>query len=246
MRESFSKRTRLGRIRLYLPTPASLAGMVASLLLLFSFSAAAAAADPFAEGYRFQKEHRYEEALRRYAAVPADAPEHGAALFNSGVAAYTAGWYDTAARFFTACRNFVDTFSVSYNLGNSLYREGKFKEAVEAYKQALRTRPGEERAAHNLALALEHLRGKSGADTGARNDTGAGNSKQPSPRADSSARRNPSPRAAQNPPASPKQQGLDRDQAQQILDALDDADKKTREKLAPIAVPRAPYVEKDW
>ncbi len=42
-----------------------------------------------------------------------------------------------------------------YNLGNALYRQQRFQESAEAYKQALRIDPGEIDYKHNLELALE-------------------------------------------------------------------------------------------
>ena len=42
-----------------------------------------------------------------------------------------------------------------YNLGNGLYRQQRFQESAEAYKQALRIDPGEIDYKHNLELALE-------------------------------------------------------------------------------------------
>lgn len=45
-----------------------------------------------------------------------------------------------------------------YNLGNALYRQGRYREAVEAYKAALRANPDSDDARYNLELATRHLR----------------------------------------------------------------------------------------
>jgi len=47
--------------------------------------------------------------------------------------------------------------SAHYNLGNTLYAEDKFKDAIEEYKKALRLEPGREDARHNLELALARI-----------------------------------------------------------------------------------------
>jgi membrane peptidoglycan carboxypeptidase len=44
-----------------------------------------------------------------------------------------------------------------YNLGNALYQAGKYKESIDAYKNALRKTPGDMDAKHNLQLAMKKL-----------------------------------------------------------------------------------------
>jgi len=44
-----------------------------------------------------------------------------------------------------------------YNLGNAFFGAEKWPQAVEAYKEALRLRPGDGEAKHNLELALQKL-----------------------------------------------------------------------------------------
>ena len=44
-----------------------------------------------------------------------------------------------------------------HNLGNSFMRQEKYKEAVEAYKDALRNNPNDEETRYNLALAKKML-----------------------------------------------------------------------------------------
>ncbi len=51
--------------------------------------------------------------------------------------------------------------SIWYNLGNSLYAQGKLDEARMAWRQALQYNPDHSKARHNLAL-LESLLGRSG------------------------------------------------------------------------------------
>ena len=44
-----------------------------------------------------------------------------------------------------------------YNLGNALYKSGKYQECIDAYKNALRKMPGDMDAKHNLQLAMKKL-----------------------------------------------------------------------------------------
>ena len=46
----------------------------------------------------------------------------------------------------------------NYNMGNSLMSSGKYKEAIEAYKQALRQNPDDLDAKYNLEYARKKLK----------------------------------------------------------------------------------------
>ena len=44
-----------------------------------------------------------------------------------------------------------------YNLGNSLFRQGKLQESLSAYREALKLAPGDRDAKHNLEFVLKQL-----------------------------------------------------------------------------------------
>ncbi|RTZ75855.1 MAG: hypothetical protein DSZ02_02465, partial [Gammaproteobacteria bacterium] len=69
-------------------------------------------------------------------------------------ALYRAGDYEEAGRLWSQGKGAQER----YNLGNALAREGKFKEAIEAYEQALKLDPGLEDAKANKALLEELLK----------------------------------------------------------------------------------------
>ncbi len=50
--------------------------------------------------------------------------------------------------------------SIWYNLGNGLYAEGALRQAQQAWHEALRYNPGHTKAAHNLAIVRDLLKGK--------------------------------------------------------------------------------------
>ncbi|MFM7758633.1 MAG: tetratricopeptide repeat protein, partial [Crocinitomicaceae bacterium] len=45
-----------------------------------------------------------------------------------------------------------------YNVGNTFYNEGKFQDAINAYRDALRKNPNDAEARHNLSLAMRKNR----------------------------------------------------------------------------------------
>jgi len=67
-----------------------------------------------------------------------------------------------------------------YNQGNAFFRQNKWKEAVEAYKDSLRANPRDEDAKYNLGVALNTLRNppkpqpKSGSGKNDKNQKGSG------------------------------------------------------------------------
>ena len=74
--------------------------------------------------------------------------------YQKGVAQYKAGKYEEAEKSFSIINN-AKSF---YNLGNSLFRQNKFEEAVSAYQKSLKHNPNDEDTKHNLKLAKERLK----------------------------------------------------------------------------------------
>ncbi len=82
--------------------------------------------------------------------------------FNLGDAYYKQGKFSEAAEQFqmlTHKASSKDTLSKAYhNLGNSLLKEKKYQEGVDAYKNALKNNPNDEDTRYNLAYAQQMLK----------------------------------------------------------------------------------------
>ncbi len=82
--------------------------------------------------------------------------------YRKGVAYYRAGDYKAAEAMFQQSMEQGDGDesggSRAYNLGNSLFQQGRLQEAVEAYQQVLEQEPGHEDARYNMRLAEALLR----------------------------------------------------------------------------------------
>ena len=50
-----------------------------------------------------------------------------------------------------------DDAKAHYNLGNAYFESGKYKEAIESYKQAIRINPDYANAHYNLDVAYDKL-----------------------------------------------------------------------------------------
>jgi|CXWL01.1.fsa_nt_gi Ca-activated chloride channel family protein len=107
----------------------------------------------------------YEGAVKPMQSALADAPEDSLRQFNAGTAELAAGQAkDSLPLLEEAARGLAGqgagaelTADALYNLGNGRLASGDAAGAVEAYKQALRTRPDHADAKHNLELALKQL-----------------------------------------------------------------------------------------
>ena len=79
------------------------------------------------------------------------------ASFNLADAVYKQERFEEASALFDALRDNAptenDLAKVYHNLGNSLVKEQKLEEAIDAYKSALRINPKDEDTRHNLALS---------------------------------------------------------------------------------------------
>jgi tetratricopeptide (TPR) repeat protein len=98
-------------------------------------------------------------------------PGHAGVLFDLGAAHYAEAQalpkgadrvklLDAAEKEFRLAGDAPDTklrSSAHYNLGNALFQQDKFKEAVEEYKKSLKLDPSREDARKNLELALVRI-----------------------------------------------------------------------------------------
>ncbi len=112
-------------------------------------------------GNREYDDKKFQEAEIQYRKALEKDPQSVAADYNLGNALYKQKQYDAAASRYNALtekqKDNTELNRDFYNLGNTLYKAGKFKESVEAYKNALRRIPGDMDAKHNLQLALKKL-----------------------------------------------------------------------------------------
>ena len=109
------------------------------------------------DDYKNEKYNEDEINYRR--SLDAD-PSSSMAVYNIGNALFRQGKYDEAARQYenlTGRERPADEKTVSsanwYNLGNSLYMQEKYAESIEAYKNALRRNPDDHEARYNLRMA---------------------------------------------------------------------------------------------
>jgi tetratricopeptide (TPR) repeat protein len=95
-------------------------------------------------------------------------PDNAVGSYNLGHAYFNSGHFDEALhRHIEAAENAVDKnekHAAFHNIGNILMEKELCKEAVEAYKNALRNDPTDDESRYNLALAKECAKNQGGGD----------------------------------------------------------------------------------
>jgi tetratricopeptide (TPR) repeat protein len=113
------------------------------------------------EGNNLYEEGNYQEAEIEYRKALAEKPDYVKGKFNLGDAMYGQENYEEAGKIFNELGETAKTPAAKsgswYNLGNTLMNQQKYKESIEAYKKALRVNPDDQDAKYNLEYARKML-----------------------------------------------------------------------------------------
>ena len=115
-------------------------------------------------GNTHYKAEAYDAALEAYQSAAADRPEDAISHYNLGTVLYQKKQFDTAADEFRRSLDASDPVHRAqgyYNLGNTQIQLNDIEGAIRSYKSALRLKPADLDAKHNLELALERLKQRS-------------------------------------------------------------------------------------
>lgn len=109
------------------------------------------------DGNELYTDSSFNEAEMQYRKSLEKDQDYFNASFNLADAVYKQERYEESSALFDALKDDapteVDLAKVYHNLGNSLVKEQKLEEAINAYKSALRINPKDKDTRHNLALA---------------------------------------------------------------------------------------------
>lgn len=137
--------------------------------ILFSMMVVIAIAQPKKEvrtGNDLYQQEKYKEAAEAYQSALIKQPNYMPGLFNLGNAKYQQKEYEASRKLMEGVAK-TSTIkeqqsAANYNIGNTYLEEKKYKEAVEAYKEALRKNPQDAQAKYNMSYALEMLKNQQG------------------------------------------------------------------------------------
>jgi Ca-activated chloride channel family protein len=112
------------------------------------------------QGNRQYDRKNYAEALARYEAAGAGAPELPAIRYNLGNALYRSGKYAEAASEYRRAQVGAPPEldpAIRFNLGTAQFMQKAYQDAVGNYRKVLRSRPTDAAAQRNMELALRAL-----------------------------------------------------------------------------------------
>jgi Ca-activated chloride channel family protein len=215
------------------------------------------------QGRREYEHGNHPQALSAFERAASMRPQDPTARFNLADGLYKNGKYDEAAALFRSLGSDARSPLAApsrFNLGNSLYQKQDYKGAIQAYRDALRVRPGDADTRRNLELALRALREQE--EQRKKQQEQEQDQQQKDQQQQSSkdqkgqkgqrkdAQRTPSQQKPQTPEERADQRfrqeaGMPRERAMQLLDALQQNEKAEQKKL--LAEKRAKKKKgKDW
>ncbi|MDE2510905.1 MAG: VWA domain-containing protein [Elusimicrobia bacterium] len=228
----------------------------AALLLLLLAAGAVPARAAGAEGslraanknYRAGK---YEDALELYGESSGRRPTDPRPVFNAGDALYRLDRDSDAAGAFDSIAARRDAppplrSAALYNLGNSLYRNGDYAAAADAYRKSLQLSPNDADARRNLVVAMFRRKNPPPPNKNKKNDPNKNTPPDPKKDQDKSGGGG----GGQQPKTRP-QDSLTRDDAERVMRAVSEREKAERKQAAPASAygrkppTRAP-TEEDW
>jgi Ca-activated chloride channel family protein len=168
--------------------------------------------------------------------------------FNMGDAMYKQKQFDNAAKNFTNIASSTNDPQIKagayHNLGNSLLETKKYDESIEAYKKALLNNPKDDATRYNLAYAQEMLKKQKEQNKNNqnknnqnnqqnqqknKNDKGNPDKKNPDQNKQNQ-NQDPNKQDQQKQQQQPKD-GISKDDAQRMLNALNNQEQGTQDKL---------------
>lgn len=205
-------------------------------------------------GNRLFEQGKYLDAEKAYLEAQAEMPGRPELSYNLGNSLIRQKKYDQALQALRQAAGAGDRHLQArswYNAGNALFEAGDFRNAAEAFIQALRLQPADLDAKHNLELALKKKEEqKQGKQQDPGNQQGEGRPEsEPRPQdAQGQQPQDPSGQKPANPqstrPENPEG-SFSRERALQILDALQNQELAEQRRLLERQVRRAPS-GRDW
>ena len=197
------------------------------------------------KGNKLYQQQKYAEAEAFYKKSVEKSKESVAGNFNLGDAFYKQKKMDEAARQFTEIAGSTDNKSVKaqayHNLGNALLESKKLEESIEAYKKSLINNPKDDETRYNLAYAQEKLKQQQQQDKDNKDnkdnknkDKDKKDNKDPKKDQDKENKDNQDKKDQDKndqKDQQPQPDKLSKEDAERMLEALNNEEKQTQDKL---------------
>lgn len=206
--------------------------LLISLLSVVSLSAQKAVRKNIKQGNRSYNEQKYEKAAKKYEEAIKINPHALEANFNLGNTLYKQNEWDKSIEqqnhyLLLEKENEQEIAASWHNIGNALLHKKELQKSMEAYKMALRINPDDDETRYNLAVVQKMINDEEeeqDQDQQQEQDKDKKDDNQPQ-----------SPDQQQNQKKKPEEQTepeqMSRDNANQILQAIEQDEKETQKRL---------------
>jgi tetratricopeptide (TPR) repeat protein len=240
--------------------------LILYVLLTFSVVASAQERDlVLPKANEEYSQNKFVEAESSYRITNSKFPNRTVAPYNLGNAIYKQKQFSEAKfAYFKAIKNSkpgIQKHKAFHNLGNVFMNEKDYSQAVEAYKNALRNKPSDEETRYNYALAKKMLKEnppkedkkkekkdkdkKDQEDKKKKDDKEKEGDKDKEKPSDKDGKKKDKPEDQGKP--QPKPGGISKERLENLLDAVNNEEKKIQDKVNGQKVKGKPIkTEKDW
>ncbi len=225
--------------------PAAAASM--TLAMLSTQAVAQTVRAHVSDGNRAYKNGRYTDAEVEYKKALAKNPKSKEAAVDLGSAYYKQQRFDEALRQYAnageAMKSPQEQSTAYYDAGNSLFKMEKYREAIGAYKQALKINPKDDDARYNLAMSLEKLKQQQNQQN--KQQQQKQQQQQQNQQQNQQQQQQQQQAKQQQMPRIAKKEQMPKDEADRILETLRNNEKQIQKNLHKREAVRI-KVEKDW
>lgn len=205
-------------------------------------------------GNRHYKKEKFTEAEIEYRKAIVKNNKSFEANYNLGNALYKQGKFDEAMKQYQAALPFVGSDKKKaaaefHNMGNSLLSQKKIEESIKAFQLALKNNPADNETRYNLAYAMALLKKQQQNNQNNKNNKDNKNNQDKNKDQQQNKDQNQDKqqdKENKKPQPQPQEPQMSKENAQQILDALQQDEKDTKEKADKARARGVKRAEKDW
>ena len=213
------------------------------ILILLTGQAANGQADKkyIRQGNRSFEKSKFSESEISYRKATDKNKNYPDAVFNTGDALYKQNKFEEAGKQFLENASMNDDpmkkSAAMFNLGNSLLKSDKLEESIEAYKGSLKLKPESPEAKYNLAYAQDMLKKKKEQQQQQQQNKDKQDQKKDQDKKDKNDKKDENKdeqkndKQNQDQKQQQEQQGVSKDDAERLLNALANEEKNVQEKV---------------
>ena len=204
------------------------------------------------DAYKAHKAHKVLQSEVDYRKSISKDKNNALAQYNMGDVLFSQEAYKEAANYYREVSvnkkaNKEEKHKAFHNLGNLAMKDKRYEDAVQYYKEALRNDSTDDETRYNFALAKEMLKKQQNQD---KDDKNQGSPEQDKNNSQDNPKNEDTPQDNRQPQSNNgKQEGeLSSEQINRILNAINNEEKKTQEKLNAKKIKGTPIRtnKKDW